>query len=78
MNTLIKKLLQKAVSYYGAHDHDWAEEMIATMVVTQTVGSTKVVHSKKVMASYCEQCSAIRFNDEVFCKVGDPNLYSTP
>lgn len=78
MNKLIQKLLEKAVSHYAAHDHKWATEVVVTMVVTQTVGATKMVHSKKVMASYCEQCSAIRFNHEVFYKVGDPNLYSTP
>ena len=78
MKTLIQKLLEKAVSYYAAHDHEWAPEITVTLVVTQTVGATKMVHSKKVLASYCEQCSAIRFNSEVFYKVGEPNLYSTP
>lgn len=78
MNTLIKKLLEKAVGHYSVHDHKWAEGMAVTLVVTQTAGTTKMVYSKSAMASYCEQCSAIRFNDEVFCKVGDPNLYSSP
>jgi hypothetical protein len=83
MNTLIKKLLMKAVGHYAAHNHNWSEGQIVTMVVMQKVGNTQTVHTKKVEASYCEQCSAIRYRnevgtEEVFIKMGEPNLYCSP
>jgi hypothetical protein len=78
MKTLMEGLLRNAVRHYAAHDHIWSDPISVVLTVQETYGEATIVRSRKASSSYCTFCSAIKLNNEVFTKIAEPNLYTTP